>query len=411
MLMISTFLPLIFANLPPFVKSHHIWTIAWFSSLIIFKFKYIITSQIGLIVAYGLVFILILLNTIYIDVDEWNHNYILREYYEISVAMTVLVFFRMEGDYEGLAKILKWTMIFILITSIMSIITATINPFYARNIIAVSSAASESEKEMILSYQKYGGGGYAFATALVCLFPIVIYYLKNNRESYFKKPTLWIFMVISFFALLSMQIFANIIIVGVILIFSFLGSKNAKRGFVTVGVITLILLFIPAHIYVDIFQSMAMWFNPDSEMYYKMNDTATFFSTGRSYEDSSIGGRAARYPLLWDSFTANPWFGHYFSIYKYRDISEGGHLYFMNKLAIYGLLGFIPFIYMIYRFIKKNVRSFDSEYAFYYLLSVLGFVLLGLMKAVVGREFWYTFLFIIPGLYYLPLLKKNYHGQ
>ncbi len=407
MLMISTFLPLIFANLPPVLRSHHIWTIAWFASILVMNIKILHQNLMGFVLIYGLVMILLLLNTLYVDVNDWNKNQLTMEFYEIAVAISVITYFRLERDYVGLANLVKWTMVFLMITGIMSFITSLINPFYARNIIGVSSAINEAQREEILSYQKYGGGGYGYASALVCLFPLLMYYFKHRAASYYSKPFIILIIMIFMFALFGMQIYANILISIIIIAFSWFGAKNVRRGFVTIGIVTTILFLIPVSIYIDMFQTMASWFDPGSDLYYKFNDTAMYFATGGSYEETGMGSRAARYPLLWDSFMANPFFGHFLSNLKYMDISEGAHLFWMNKLGVYGLLGIIPFIYIIYRNVKINLNYFDKEFAFYYLLSVLSIVALGAMKTLAGRDLWYTFFIIVPGFYYLPLLKKK----
>ena len=70
-------------------------------------------------------------------------------------------YFRTSQDYKGLAILVKWTMILVGITAIMSIISSVIDPFYARKLIA-----GEGVGDII----KFGGGAYGFASALVCLF-------------------------------------------------------------------------------------------------------------------------------------------------------------------------------------------------------------------------------------------------
>ena len=103
-------------------------------------------------------------------------------------------------------------------------------------------------------------------------------------------------------------------------------------------------------------------------------------------------------PLLWKSFISNPIFGG-----KYTNI----HLYWMNKLAVYGLLGTIPFLIFIYNSIKNNLKYYDKEFTFYYLLSIFSIIALGFMKALVGIELWYVFFIVLPGFYYLPLLNSK----
>jgi len=57
------------------------------------------------------------------------------------------------------------------------------------------------------------------------------------------------------------------------------------------------------------------------------------------------------------------------------------------------------------------LRYFDKQFAFYFLLSVFSIIALGTMKTLTGRDLWYTFFIILPGFYYLPLLKKNTHER
>jgi hypothetical protein len=87
---------------------------------------------------------------------------------------------------------------------------------------------------------------------------------------------------------------------------------------------------------------------------------------------------------------------------------EGAHLHWMNKLTTNGIIGLIVFLLIPYNFIRNNLRLFDPTYKFYYILASLSILSYGLIKQLGGRDTWYAFFIILPGLYYLPLLKiKN----
>ena len=75
----------------------------------------------------------------------------------------------------------------------------------------------------------------------------------------------------------------------------------------------------------------------------------------------------------------------------------------MNKLTIYGIIGFIPYLAIYYYQIKRNIKYYDSEYTFYYLMSVASIIVLGFFKNLAGRELFYMLFFILPSLYFLPL--------
>ena len=312
------------------------------------------------------------------------------------MAISVLTYFRLEQDYEGFALIIKWTLLFIFVSAIMSIITAYINPLYARDLTGIS-AVNESERVKILGYTKYGGGNYSFASALVCLFPMLIYLYKNNDNSIFKKYQILLMGIIFFYALIKMQIVANILVAFIIIILSLLGRKNLKKSISIYIILLIIIVAIPSYIYAELFYNAATIFDTNSEIYFKLNEMGTFFITGGTVENNAISGRYARYPLLMQSFLSNPLWG---------GKEWNGHLFWMNKLAVYGLLGTLPFIYIIYYYVKKNIKYFDDEFSFYFLLSIFSIIGLGLMKALTGRELWYTFFIILPGFYYLQYLKQ-----
>ena len=396
MLLFSTFFYLLFINLPPIIGSHHLWTIIWFLSIIFLYPKIFKNKLFILLLIYGFFIVLILLNTLWANIDPWNKKQIINEFYVFSVAISVLTYFRLEQDYEGFALIIKWTLLFIFVSAIMSIITAYINPLYARDLTGIS-AFSESERVKILGYTKYGGGNYSFASALVCLFPMLIYLYKSNDNSIFKKYQILLMGIIFFYALIKMQIVANILVAFIIIILSLLGRKSLKKSIGIYIILLILIVVIPSHIYAELFYNVANIFDTNSEIYFKLNEMGTFFITGGTVENNAISGRYARYPLLMQSFLSNPLWG---------GKEWNGHLFWMNKLAVYGLLGTLPFIYIIYYYVKKNIKYFDDEFSFYFLLSIFSIIGLGLMKALMGRELWYTFFIILPGFYYLQYLKQ-----
>ena len=345
MLLFSTFFPLLFINLPPIIGSHHLWTIIWFFS-IIFLYPQIFKNKLFIyLLLYGFFIILILLNTLWVNIDPANKKLVINEFYVFSVAISVISYFRLEEDYMGLAKIVKLSLIFIFITSIMSIITAYINPIYARDLTGID-AFSESERRTILEYTKYGGGDYSFASALVCLFPILIYFFKNNDKNIFKKYQIIIMFFIFFYALIKMQIIANILVASIFIILSLFGRKNFKKSIVVYIMLLIIIFLIPSHIFADLFYNSAKIFNSDSEIYFKFNEIGDYIITGGNVsETNAIGTRYARYPLLMQSFLSNPlWGGKDWNI----------HLFWMNKLATYGLLGTLPFILLFIIMLKKT---------------------------------------------------------
>lgn len=410
MLMASTYLPILFNNLPPIIRSHHLWTIIWGISLLIFNTKIFYNKAMLYVLAYGL-FLYLATETIWSNIDDWNYKRLFFEYYEVAIGVSVITYFLQSKDYIHLAKITKWSIVFLFITAIMSIISSAIDPMYARNIVSISSIEVESEREAILSFKRYGGGTYSTAAAFMCLFPVFIYYYKNIKISLLSKKQIIILSGIIFLALFGMQIFGNILIAfafGVIAVF---GMKKMKQSILVISLFLSIMVIIPKEIYVKSLVSIGDYFDKDSDLNYKFRDLATFIDTGGDIKDNSsgAGGRVERYPILIETFVKSPVLGCYFlsdkSGNEYK--GEGAHLYWMNKLTIVGIIGLMLFIFIPYNNIKNNLKYFDSTYKFYYILASLSILCYGIIKVIGGRETWYAFFIILPGLYYLPLLKKR----
>ena len=202
MLMASNFLPLIFNNLPPVVRSHHVWTALWAVSLVLF-YPRVFTERLMLhVLLYGL-FILVLFFLLVIDMDDWNKRMLIREFYAIAIAVSVITYFQIRQDYIGLAIITKWVLIFLIFTAIMTIVSANIDPLYARKLTGISSVKDEEARDLILSMRRYGGGDYATAIAFFGFIPLTYLLSQKHRTKYCSKEVCCCNFLLVFFSLTS----------------------------------------------------------------------------------------------------------------------------------------------------------------------------------------------------------------
>jgi len=401
MLILTTFLPVVQNNLPVYIGSHHFFAAIWLASILFFYPRILKQKTFLFFLFYGLLFVGLILNTLWIDMEDWDRRNIIQEFYVFSVAITVLFYFILENDYIGLARITKWSLVFIGITAIMSIYSASVNPMYAR---LMTSGGWESIKDKEY-FDTLGGGGYGFVASLIALFPMMVYYYRNHSNSIFSRKIILLFGALCFITLLKTQFFANILLSAVIIIVSLLGRKRIKQSLLVISLFLIVFFIIPTHIYADFFTKISTYFNPGSDVSYKLNDFSKYLELGDNY-GTSTGDRAARYPLLIEAFFEKPLMGYYTGSHI-KNISAGVHLYWMNRLAIMGLFGFIPLLVIHISYIKTSIKYFNEQFTFYFLVSVFSVVGLGLMKALTGRELWFTYFILLPGLYFLPLLKKE----
>jgi len=407
--MISTFLPLAINN-THWILLHYIWVFIWSVSLILFYPKIFFNKLLMYILIFGLI-IFLCTKTIWNNMDVWNSRMLIGEIYPIATGVSVFSYYIQTKDFIGLAKLTRWILLFILITAIMTIYASSIDPLYARNLIGMSTLASKIELETAFQIIRFGGGGYSTAAAFMCLFPILIYYLKDIKETFHLKFLIMLYSLIIFFALLRMQIFGNIVLAIIFSVVAIIGIEKKQKSVLLIFVLFSILYIIPKGKYVSNLVSVSEKFAVDSDIHRKIQDLSIFIETGASLNDNTteIGGRTERYPLLYNSFIKAPILGCYFFLNKNTNgyQAEGGHLYWMNKLTVTGIIGLLFFLWIPFSFFKKSLPLFNSKFKYYYILGSLSILSYGFLKNIAGQETWYALFILLPGMYYLPLLKSK----
>lgn len=395
LVMVSTYLPIVFVNLPPIVKSHHLYTTLWFITLIFLR-PDIFKDSLFLFCLLQGVFIYLLVLFFYSEVSGEFTEPLLEEFYSIIVSVSIYRYYIISEDLSGLATLVKRTFYCIIITAILSIITSIINPMYARDLIGISELVGK-DLESVLAYKKFGGGQYDFFSGIICLFPILIYYYQNSNLSIWRKKHLVVFIIILFFCLVRVQIFANILISVVVILLCLVGSVNRKRSLIAIFIFVFGLSLIPIQYYSTLFLFFSDQFSTDSDLHIKLRDLGAYLVTGGV--DTEAGSRAQRFPMLMKIFLSNPICGG----------GEGNHhMYWMNKLAVFGILGTLPFVMFVMKFVRASANRFRKEFVYFFVLSIMAIIALGFMKALVGRNLWYTFFLLVPGCYYLPLLRSKH---
>ena len=399
MLMLTSFLPLFAKNLPYSLGSFHVYQPLWIVSLLYFHPRLFFQKSILYMFLLGAVGYF-LLNTIWIEMHPWFRKTLISDYFDLFMAITIILYFVMERDYKGLARLAKWTMIFMGVTAVMSIYAASINPMYGRMM------GAPKDIEEFEYFSKLGGGGYGFASALLGFFPMLFYYYRRNTDSIFSKAQLLIFGLLFYFAIIKIQLFGNILVATGIILVSLYGRKGQRHSLVLISFLVAAFLLIPTYLYTDLLVSIGSLFDPDSVVYAKLTDMAVYITSGDRYA-TGAGGRADRYPMLLEAFSRNPFFGYYAASDHSKTIVRGAHLFWMSRLAILGIFGIIPILLIHISYIKTAIKHFNKDFTFYFLLSVFAILSYGLIKNIAGRETWLTYFVILPGMYFLPLLKKR----
>ncbi|MHB2149536.1 hypothetical protein ACX8XP_10800 [Calditrichota bacterium LG25] len=391
---------MIFANNVTLLGSNRfLWAPAVVGYSLLFYGRVYKEKQVIYAFMYGLLYCFLLQYTLWNNANSWYKKGILEDFYFLISSVVLYVVLYKYKFYNEWGKLGKIGIIFFIITGIMTIIATGINPMVVR-------ASYSSGRFHMIGYgflEKLGFGSYGYMTALISFFPIIIYFIKSEGKIWLTR-NIWIILLIFFyFVLIRSQIFANVLVAGLIIGMSFAGAKKFKRSLFSSLLFTVIILIVPANTWASLFIDFSKYFNPHSMMYYKLNDIARFIENPDIFTSGTgTAYRMERYPMLFKAFIAQPFFGDasYNSKFTY-ELMVGGHLYWMSHLALWGIFGFIGYIILLKKIFTPVVNMFDTDFRFYYLLSVLSIVVMGLMKNLGGREIYIMLLIIIPGFYYL----------
>lgn len=408
-LLISSLLPVVANNIPsPLGSFRFLWAPLWLLAVTFVKPEVYYHKFIIVLLSYGILSILILENILWINMNDWYKKMILEEFYALILVITVFSYFVTSRDFNGWANISRWSLILIVLTGIMTIVATSIEPTVARN--SVNSFKRVPHLKEL--YDKTGCGGYGFAQALCLLFPILIYYIKFGSLTRALRRAMIFLVVFLFFVVLRVQVFANVIVSVIVILLSILGMKYLKRSILVISFSVIVAASVPVKYYSDFLIFVSNYFEKSSENYRKLNDLAHYLVNPNTAEFRGIRGRAIRYPMLFRAFIDRPFLGDasYASAYT-QELAEGGHLHWMSRLTVWGIFGFLLYVFVLQMLFKKVLTLFDVLFRFYYLISIIAFVFLGLLKMIGGRENWIMLFVIIPGMYYFPLIKRHYKSS
>ena len=400
----STLLNIVFNNVPSIIGSFRfIWAPITILTIGVTRFKVFTKNPLNMVLLYGLLFTGILHYILWTYMNDWNRSRILDEFYYLAISTTIWSYYFVKGEFKRLALITKWVFIFIVITIIMTHVALSIDPLIVR----YSAAGFLGDPVQMRLFKLTGSGGAGFAQATLLLIPILVYHIKNTKKMVFSPKILISILILILILALRAQVFGSLLVAIFITILSIMGTKKRKKNLLFILLFTTILLTISGSFYSKIFTTLGSIFEEGQEISNKFYDFARFFEDPELDSTTGAGSRAERYPLLFKALISNPLLG-YTSQQSSLNISLGAHLYWMNLLALWGIPGFLFWILLLRRIYKTILSTFiNAEIRYYFFLTLIAFIMIGLTKRISGREPWLFMIVVIPGLFFSPLIEKN----
>ena len=323
-------------------------------------------------------------------------RYVWMYYQHFSLGLCILlreyVLNRKSNQVKG--TIVNVIILSYMIAFILNIIAVLANPYAVRGFVSKANGLTSQ------SYRSQGLAGYGFASSVPFIIPIAVYKLKRAKgASNYLRRIFWILFISIAIVSSYLSVYIAPLILSVVLLFlALLGRRRLRVNSVVVVVLLIAYVVTPKGIIGDLLRDTGVKLN-NFEIERKFEDLAEVVEGGMVIEEgiataNSIEGRASRIDLNINRFFKSPLIGQGTS-------SEGEHIYWLNLLAQYGVIGTVPLLMLIIYSWRRDFSYLSDDYKFFYFLSIFGFIALGFMKAVQGVH-----MFMIPFLL-APIISED----
>ena len=319
--------------------------------------------------AFAFMFVIIVINQIQILISK---AFILIIFY----FALLITYSRLKKDSNYIRSIYIIIGSMIVIRVILAILTEKLFPGASRG----SGTAGVLEEVLTDEAARIGVGGYVFMNALPFVILPLMFIMKTTNSN--RKKVI----ILSLIGLL----FYSIIVTswGTALIISFISFiigfflTNQRRLLISTFFLTLMIIVVYTNSK-EVFLGLSNAFSGNQVLTHKINDIQESFETKQV--TGQVGTRSELYNRSLSLFRENPIFG------SNKEI--GGHAFFIDHLARYGIVGTFLFLLIFYFIYKENTKIIPKEYLLTHQINIVLFFVFGCVKNLVGFEF-YIFLFV-----------------
>lgn len=333
------------------------------------------------------------------DSQSISFMWFLSDIGSLFLSIIIYLYFIKARDYISLAWVALFALIFIITTAFTSIIGISIFPGSVRQM-----AGGYGVGELATVFKKIGIGDYPFFASLIALSPIFVYFLRSNFLIYKYKIFLLLVFATLLYALTRAEFITALMLYFTFFIVSFLITKKINQTIFIVSILFILSMYVFNESVSNIFYYLSNFFEGTTISYHMRNIGETFQFGDLDPDSQSTyfaGSRLNLARISVNKFIENPLLGTGWG---------GGHATWLDRLGLYGLLGFFPWIVIFYQQIKLNLLLFDKRFHSYYLTSIYSCILLGFLTTTANSFPVLLVLFcVVPGMYFLPEIINFKH--
>lgn len=309
----------------------------------------------------------------------------------IYVSLLLVNFITRETDKIYSIMIVLILLIIVVIRCYYAIKVDYMFPLMARKI----AGLVETEP---LKYIQMGVGTFSFINALTFLV-IPIMYVSINVNNYLIKLLSVLIMALTVYTIYYTSWGISFIISIILVSFMIFNKNNDNYNIIKILKFSIIVL-ITLILFQLTLNSSFIADNINPILYEKLIDISSSISSNEQV--GQVEDRSSLYSISIATFISNPLFGSMID-------AIGGHAYWLDHLAMFGLVGIVPLSMLLYLLVKKITDMLPSQYHKLFWLNVFVFIVFGCIKNLGGYEF-YLYLFVLGPLLvnlFSPMFSVN----
>lgn len=326
---------------------------------------------------------------------DYSDPFFLLSYHLLMLySITLYEQFAFNRDSRGMDLVIKSAFFFIFVSCVSGILIYAITGLSPRIMYAQMRPRGIRASSLI---ELFGDSGITFYYGISLIIPALVACIKSHPRWGVAKISLTVVLVIIILALLISE-YAAAMLLGVIgLVVALIGRRRLKVSLALLGALILLIIFLP-NIYKVAFFGQLAEMSPGETMSARIGDVGLTLEEGVGRTETHTSRRASRIPYQLSNFIRSPLIG--------TGINTE-HNFWIDILSRFGIFGLFPIFLVYRRQFVRNFAYFDESFRFYYLVTLLIFVAMGVMKNMSGIHFTLAFLFIVPGLYHTDLYYKR----
>lgn len=298
-----------------------------------------------------------------------------------------------------LARIFLYTFIaFIIYTTIASVLVDIVYPGAIRETVYLMNTENS---EILSIYYMLGLSSYKLTHALPIAISPLVMMLKNKNEFKILRILCFISIISIFILIYVSYATAPMLLATLMLVLSlFVNEKvGVKANIIKLGIGFAIFLpfLLSSDLLINSVQFIVGIFGNMGNAYIdRIEDIKNMTQTGNTSGD--LGLRLNKYSISISALTGNLILG--------SNLQTGEHSALLDRLTSLGLVGFIPYVCFLFSQVKTTYKTLHTDSKMYYIIGVVGAIMMLLTKNMSCWDTWFMFLTLLPIILWLSKKKE-----